>query len=293
MIFDSHAHFSRYNFNNEFDAWRYDGNDYIADRFTRESMFLTMRREGIIGFIEPSVNFESIPAQIELARKYPDFIRIAVGVHPTRCFLTEWKNRKYLEGYLREGDAVAVGETGLDYHYPRLKQHRLTQKRWFIYQIKLANALELPLILHIRKADRDALKILKKNKSRLHGGVAHCFTGDHQVADEYISLGFSLGIGGKILNGDEDAEKLCRAVQLIPLDKILIETDAPYLAPETAGADLQPKKRQKIRNSSLILRAVAEKIALIKGISADDVERITTENGMKLFGISFGGENDV
>lgn len=286
MIFDSHAHYSRYQYNQNFRVWRALGDGFAVEDFTRNRLFERMNSEGIIGYIEPSVDFESIPAQWKLAETYPDYVHVAVGVHPTRCFLTKWKNRKRLEEYLKQGKAVAVGETGLDYHYPRRKQHRLRQKMWFVYQIKLADRMNLPLILHVREADRDALIILKKYQDRLHGGVAHCFTGDADTAEKYISLGFALGIGGAVLNGDERAIRIRDVVEKIPLTSILLETDAPYVSPENAGLELRRKRRAKICNSSLILPAVAGKIAEIKGISIEEVEKVTTENSLRIFGIS-------
>lgn len=286
MIFDSHAHYSRYNYNHDFRVWRASEDGFSYEQFTRESLLKRMKKDGIVGVIEPSVDFESIPAQLNFAEAYPDYVHVAVGVHPTRCILTKWSNRKHLEEYLKQSNAIAVGETGLDYHYPRRKQHRMRQKMWFIYQIKLACRMNLPLILHIREADGEALKILGKYKDQLHGGVAHCFTGDAETAGKYVSLGFAIGIGGAVLNDDERARRICSAVEIIPLTSILLETDAPYVSPENAGLELSHKQRAKTFNSSLILPAVVQKIAEIKGASADEVERITTENSMRIFGIS-------
>ena len=286
MIFDSHAHYSRYQYNQNFRVWRALGDGFAVEDFTRNRLFERMNSEGIIGYIEPSVDFESIPAQWKLAETYPDYVHVAVGVHPTRSFLTKWSNRKHLKEYLKQGNAIAVGETGLDYHYPRRKQHRLLQKMWFVYQVKLADRMNLPLILHIREADRDAFKILKKYQDCLRGGVAHCFTGDAEAAGKYIALGFAIGIGGAVLNGDERGMRICEAVERIPLTSILLETDAPYVSPENAGLELSRKQRAKILNSSFILPTVVQKIAEIKGISADEVERITTENSLRVFGIS-------
>lgn len=285
MIFDSHAHYSRKNFDGEYGVWRFNGNGFSVERLTREGLFDAMRQAGIAGCIEPSVDMASIPTQLALAGKYPSFLYVAVGVHPTRCRLSRWKDRTLLDRYAREGNAVAVGETGLDYHYPRVKQHRFTQKRWFVYQIKLADRMGLPLVLHVREAHRAALKILKKYRDLLHGGVAHCFTGDVVIAREYAALGFAIGVGGILLDEDDRAAQLCRTVEQLPLTDILLETDAPYVSPAAAGEELSRKQWAKVRNSSLILPAVAEKVARLKGISREEAERVTTENVRRIFGI--------
>ena len=286
MIFDTHAHYSRHQFNDEFGAWTFDGDGFSVERFTRESLFDKMRQSGIVGVVLASMEFEKIPTQLALAKAYPDFLYVAVGVHPKYCRLAEWKERARLEGYLKEGNAVAVGETGLDYHIrERKEQRRFAQKRWFRYQIGLADRLGLPLILHVRNADTTALRILRRKRKKLHGGVAHCFHSDLETARAYLSLGFAIGIGGKILGDGEEAKTLCRTVEGLSLHDILLETDAPFVAPADAVAGLNRKQRPKIFNSSLILPAVVQKIAELKGISLEEVERITTENAYRVFGI--------
>ena len=284
MIYETHAHYSRFRFDDGFEAWKAENGKLSYERFTRESLFAAMKESGIACFIEPSIEFDNIPLQVELAKKYPDFIRLAIGVHPKRAVCTKWKNRKALERYIRDCNAVAVGETGLDYSMPRKNQRRFMQKMWFKYQIKLADELCLPLVLHIRKADDDAIKILEKFKGKLHGGVAHCFNGDLETAKRYLSLGFYIGVGGMILNDGEWSDGLKNAVKNIPLDKILIETDSPYVAPEEIGGEVTKSKRKKVRNCSLILPIIINKIAEIKGVTAEQVEKATYENAVKLFG---------
>lgn len=285
MIFESHAHYSHDNFDNEFNAWISGENGFVFERFARDGLIERIRQNEIVGIIEPSIGFEAIPAQIELAKKYHGFIFTAIGIHPTRCYKTKWRNRLFLKDYLIESCAIAVGEAGLDFHHKRSGQHRFTQKRWFKYQIRLADKMKLPLVLHIRKADHTALKILNRYRKAIHGGVVHCFNGDLETAKNYISLGFAIGIGGAILNDNDSAYRLRRVIKEVPLTSILLETDAPFVSPDSAGADLSRKQRAKTNNSSLILPAVAERIAKIKECSVEEVENTTTQNVLRIFGV--------
>ena len=178
---------------------------------------------------------------------------------------------------------IAIGETGLDYHYERKKQHRLRQKMWFKWQIRLAEELKRPLILHIREAHEDAISILRKNKNRLHGGVCHCFVGDASVAKIYTEeLGLSLGIGGYLLMQSEESKLLSEVVKVTPIEYLILETDGPFVKPEKPE-NISKKKWEHARNTSLILPAVASKIAMIKGIMQEEVMRITEENTRRVF----------
>ena len=178
---------------------------------------------------------------------------------------------------------IAIGETGLDYHYERREQHRLKQKIWFRWQIRLADELGLPLILHIRMADEDAIRILRRNKKKLHGGVCHCFCGGADVAHIYTEeLGLCLGIGGTLLMKPEYSDPLQKAVAAVPIKYLLLETDGPYVKPGRPEG-ITGKKWTKARNTSLILPAVASRIAEIKEIAVEDVFRITSENTRRLF----------
>lgn len=247
-----------------------------------ENLADRIKRNGIFAVIDPSLDFESIPAQIELANKYPKYIRIVIGVSPAWCFKTRWENRKRLEKLLKEGSFAAVGEIGLDYCGSRIMQHRLIQKRWFSYQIELAGKLHLPLILHIKNADSDALKILKKHRDILHGGVVHCFNGDYETAQQYIQLGFAVGTSGQIFADDGRAEKLRDVVEQMSLTDIIL--DAPYLSLRNAGKELNRKQWLVIRNFSLVQPKIARKIAEIKGLSLDEVEKVTLQNVSQIFG---------
>ena len=282
MIIDSHTHYAHRRYDTEFPYLCEDGEGYGVQRADREMLLGEMKKNGVVGFIEPSIGFDAIEKQMSLVASHSDCMWGAVGVHPTRCIHTGWGNRKALAEYAERFHPVAIGETGLDYHHPRMQQHRLRQKRWFAYQIKLADSLRLPLILHIREADRDALKILKKYKNKLHGGVVHCFGGDYACAKEYIALGFTLGIGGKLLSGTAEAQSLENTVKNVRISDLLVETDAPFVLPETGELSCSKKQRQKLCNSSLVLPKVIERIADLREEESVIVEEAVyrKENGV-------------
>ena len=158
---------------------------------------------------------------------------------------------------------------------------------WFVYQIKLAKKLELPLILHVRDADADALKILKKYRSQLTGGVAHCFSGDAELAEEYISLGFAVGIGGKLLCDDEKGRILSETVKNIPLSSIVVETDAPFVLPDISKVQCSRNQRRKLCNSSLILPQLVRRIAELRGEDCEYVEEAIFQNTVRVFSLTF------
>ena len=187
-----------------------------------------------------------------------------------------------LEKYASSPNVIAIGEIGLDYHYKREEQHRLKQHIWFIYQLNLAWKIKKPVILHVRDAHDDALRILKLHPARKLGGVIHCFYGSQEIAEQYLKLGYHIGIGGSVLQLEERAKDLWEAIPHIPLDRILVETDAPFILPYCKDV-IQPKLLRRARNTSLILPAVINKIAELKSVSADEVKKATTKNVMRLF----------
>ncbi len=282
MIIDSHAHYAYSWFKDEFSYLDYENGEYCIKRGKREDLFEEMRKKGIVGFIEPSIGFKNIEDQLFLEKKHQGFLWVALGVHPTRCINTPWEYRKRVAEYAEKENIVAIGETGLDYHHPRKKQKRLRQMKWFLYHLGLAHRLSLPLVLHIRDADRDGLAILKLFKNKLHGGVAHCFKGDSKIAKKYVELGLAIGIGGKLLGDDEEGKALADAVKNVPISSILVETDAPYVLPR----ELTWQDCKKLCNSSLILTAVIERIAAIRGESREYVEEAIYQNTIRIFGLN-------
>ena len=175
---------------------------------------------------------------------------------------------------------VAVGEIGLDYHYPEPAVS--VQKKWFERQLELAREVKLPVIIHSREAAKDTLDIMQAYHAGEIGGVVHCFSYTKEMAREYLEMDYYFGIGGVITF--KNAKKLKEAVQYIPMDRILLETDSPYLSPEPHRGE---------RNSSLNLPYVAEAISELKGISYEEVVESTERNARRLFGLENREEKTI
>lgn len=283
MIIDSHTHYSHKLYTGEFSYLGMENGGYSLRRGDRREMLDTMASSGITLCIEPSTDLERIEDQLSLAAECPHSIRLAVGLHPKKCGQTPWEDREKLRRYVLQNDILAIGETGLDYHLPPQELDKPCQMQWFQYQIGLAHERELPLILHIREADQDALEILRQNRQLLHGGVAHCFGADYETAMAYIELGFAIGIGGRLLHDDPMGQILSDAVKQVPLTSILVETDAPYILPDIRELACSGKQRKKVRNSSLILPAVIQRIAQLRREPAEAVEQAIYQNTLRVF----------
>lgn len=284
-MIDSHIHLSYRYFDQTFPYIGMEDEQYVICEGNRYSLITEMKDQGINCCIEPAIDVDSNELLLRLSRESDGFILPAVGNHPTRCIISSLKDFKRVEEYSKSEGVIAVGETGLDYHYERQEQHRLKQKIWFRWHIRLADKLGLPLILHIRMAHEDAIRILRKNKDRLHGGVCHCFVGDAVIVRTYTEeLGLYLGIGCSLLMKPEISEPLCEAVRETPLDYLLLETDGPFVKP-IRPENITKKKWEKARNTSMLLPAIATKIAEIKGITAEEVMMVTEENTKRVFGI--------
>lgn len=282
MIIDSHAHYNLSAYQNQFRYLTFREDGYAIREGDREQLFQELLEANIPYSVEPGVNLQSCGEVLQLCEAYPGRIFPAVGVHPTRSVFEKWADRKQLVGYAQVPGVVAIGECGLDYHYPRKEQHRLKQHLWFLYQLNLAWKLKKPVILHVRDAHKDALRILKHHPARKQGGVIHCFYGNKEIAQQYLKLGYHIGIGGSLLQQEGRAKDLQEAILHIPLERILLETDAPYILPHCK--DVIPSKQlRRARNTSLILPAVIERISQLKNIPAETVEHATTENTIRLF----------
>lgn len=253
MIFDSHAHYDSSKFNED-----------------REELLSSMQENGIGTIVNCGASLKSVTAVVELAEKYP-FIYAAVGLHPDEVGDLNEERFAFLREQCKKEKVVAVGEIGLDYYWDN-ESHE-TQKEWFVRQLKLARELDLPVIIHSRDAAEDTLKIMKEYGQGLRG-VIHCFSYSKELAEEYVKMGFYIGIGGVVTF--KNGKKLKEIAAAIPLDRILLETDCPYLAPE-------PHRGK--RNSSLYIPYIAEEIANLKGITYDEVVAQTEENAVRLFGI--------
>ena len=282
MIIDSHAHYNNNAYKKPFRYLTRNKDGYALAEGDREQLFRELLDAGIPYSIEPGVSLQSCEEVLQLASEYPRRIFPAMGIHPTRSIYEKWSDRKMLDAFAKTPGVIAIGECGLDYHYKREEQHRLKQHIWFLYQLDLAWRLKKPVILHVRDAHEDALRILKWHPVRKLGGVIHCFYGSWAIAEQYLKLGYHFGIGGSLLQQEERAGSLWEAVKQIPLDKILVETDAPFILPYCKDV-IQPKLLRRARNTSMILPAVIEKIALLKGVPIDEVERTITENTIRLF----------
>ena len=252
MIFDSHAH--------------YDDEQFDCDR---EELLDSMQEHGIGGIINVGASMEGVFASQELADKYP-FIYAGVGIHPDYVGSLNEEKLRMLAELCKKSKTVVVGEIGLDYYWD--KEAHDIQKRWFIEQLKMAQEAELPVNIHSRDAAKDTLDIAKEEHLAEIGGVVHCFSYTVEMAREYLNMGMYLGIGGVLTY--KNARVLKEVVDYAPMDRIVLETDSPYLTPV-------PNRGK--RNSSLNLPYVVMAIAEIKGITTAEVEDITWENAMKLY----------
>lgn len=254
MIFESHAH--------------YDDAKFGADR---EATIKKAKNVGVGCIINAASSMESSRRSIELARHH-DIIYSSVGVHPHDVQDMKEKDLEILLAMSAFEKVVAVGEIGLDYYYDNVPKE--IQKLWFREQVKLAVDLDMPMIIHSREASKDTYDLLFESEGHRVGGVIHCFSGSLETAKRYVDLGYYLGIGGVITFNN--AKKLVEVVKAIPLEHLLVETDAPYLTPT-------PHRGK--RNDSSYLPEVIHKIAEIKGLTPEEVERVTWANGCRLFGL--------
>ena len=214
---------------------------------------------------------------LELAHRY-DFIYASAGIHPHEVKEVTPDTYKEIKKLLSDPKVVAVGEIGLDY-YKDYSPYDI-QKREFINQIRLAREFKKPVIVHSRDSRDDMLKILKDENASEMGGIMHCFSGDEEMAKICMNMGFYISFAGPITY--PNADRLRKVVKSIPINRLLIETDCPYLAPQQVRGK---------RNEPAYVRHVAEKAAEIKGLSLEDVERVIRLNVHNLFGI--GDVNEI
>ena len=254
MIFDTHA--------------LYDDDAFDEDR---ETLLAQLKAAGIERVVNVGASIHSSHTTLELIEKH-DFLYGAIGVHPseTEELNEEWMN--WLEEKSHEKKVVAIGEIGLDYHWE--EPARDVQKYWFVRQLDLARKVKLPVIIHSRDAAADTLEIMKEHGRDL-GGVIHCFSYGVEMAREYLNMGYYIGIGGVLTF--KNAKKLIEVAEYAPLDRIVLETDCPYLAPV-------PNRGK--RNFSGNLPYVVEKLAEIKGVSAEEIIRETAKNARALYRIT-------
>ncbi len=252
MYFDSHAH--------------YDDERFDEDR---ESLIQGLREKGVDFIVNAAADMKSCHTSLALAEKYP-FIYSSIGVHPHDVKDLTDADIEEMKQLAAHQKVVAIGEIGLDYYYDN--SPREDQRKWFKVQLELAKELDLPVIIHSREASQETFDIIVE--SGVKEGVIHCFSGSYELAKEYVKRGFYIGVGGSLTF--KNAKKTVEVVEGIGLEHILIETDCPYLTPVPHRGE---------RNDSSYLKFVVEKIAQIKGISMDEVAKVSTENAKKLFRI--------
>lgn len=257
-IFDTHAH--------------YDDEDFNEDR---AELLASFTEHGIKRIVNVGASIESTRRTIQLTQAYP-FCYGAVGVHPSETAELDEEKFEWLTAQLAQEKIVAVGEIGLDYYWPE-PAHKL-QKAWFRRQLELAIDKDMPVIIHSRDAAADTLEIMKEYYAKAAqagkqlSGVIHCFSYGVEMAEEYLKMGFYLGIGGVVTF--KNAVKIKEVVKHTPLERIVLETDSPYLTP----APYRGK-----RNSSLYLEYVVAAIAELKEIPEEEVIRVTCENANRLY----------
>ena len=288
MIIDTHTHYCHRLYEGEFYYLGLDAGRLCISRGELSDVLSDMEKQGIPLCIEPSIGLDEIPRQTALEERFKGRFLTAFGVHPKRAMQTDIERFSELRRYVLGGNAVAVGETGLDYSVEAAEDDIAKQKLWFAMQTELSHEAHLPLILHIRDAYGDAIEMLRKRRGILFGGAAHCFRGDFDAARALIDLGFALGIGGKILDAGEEGRMLRDTVRRVPLSSIILETDVPYIKPDIGHLGRSQSQRNKTRNTSLILPTVLDTIANIRAESRETVEKEVFLNTLRTFGLDVG-----
>lgn len=253
FLYDTHAHL---------DDEQFDGD--------RETVIENIRKSGVGLLNNIGSDIESSRASIALAEKY-DFIYAAVGVHPSETGKMTLEDIDTLRSLAAHEKAVAIGEIGLDYHYDDTDSE--TQKKWLRPQLALAKELDMPVVIHDRESKGECLSILKE--SGIRRAVIHCFSGSAETAAELVRLGFHISFTGVVTF--KNARRAIEALRVIPIERLFIETDCPYMSPEPY--------RGTRNDSSRVIR-IAEKIAEVKGMDLDGVIEKTSENAMRFFGTS-------
>ena len=250
-IFDTHSH--------------YDDEKFNPDR---EMLLSNLQSQGVSNVVSCGCDIETTQFNFDLAQKY-DFMYFAAGFHPECPEGASLEALELIKKFAQNKKCVAIGEIGLDYHW--MSSTKKVQKEFFTSQIELAAALDLPVIVHDREAHGDTLDILNTTKPK---GVVHCFSGSKEMAREIIKLGMYIGLNGVVTFNN--ARKSLEVVRDIPLDRLVLETDCPYLAPV-------PHRGK--RNDSSLMPFIAEKIATLLDMDAQELLNITNENAKKLYNL--------
>ena len=255
MLFDTHTHVNDEQFDND-----------VAEVIARA------QQEGVGKMVVVGFDRPTIEKAIQLIDTY-EHIYGCIGWHPVDAIDMTDEDLAWIEDLAQHPKVVALGEMGLDYHWD--KSPKDIQQEVFRKQIRLAKKMKLPIVIHNREATADVISILKEEGAEEVGGIMHCFSGSAETAIECIDLNFYISLGGPVTF--KNAKKPKEVAAQIPLDKLLVETDCPYLAPHPFRGK---------RNEPAYVKLVAEQIAEIKGIAFEDVARATTKNAEVLFGIN-------
>lgn len=254
MLFETHAHLNAPEFDED-----------------RDEVIARARENGVETIVNIGFNAETIPTCLELAERY-DFIYAVIGWHPVDAKDMTDEHLEWIEELSRHPKVVGLGEMGLDYHWDT--SPRDVQAEVFRKQIRLARKLEMPIVIHNRDAHQDVITILKEEKAAEVGGIMHCFSGSWETAKLALDMNFYISFGGPLTF--KNAKQPKEVAAKVPLDRLLIETDCPYLTPH-------PYRGK--RNESGYVRYVCEEMASIRGMSYEEMARITAENARRLFRI--------
>lgn len=252
MMIDTHAH--------------YDDRAFEEDR---DEVLRGLAARGVHRVINSGSSLEACRRTMELMEQYP-FVYGSLGIHPCDTAELTEDDMDWLARHSGLHKCVAIGEIGLDYYWD--EPERQLQRKWFARQLRLAREVGLPVVIHSRDAAQDTLDLMRAGHAEEIGGVIHCYSYSRELARDFLNMGFYFGIGGVVTF--KNGRKLKETVEYLPMDRILLETDSPYLSPV-------PNRGR--RNDSGNLSLVVTEIARIKGIVEDEVERITTENALRLY----------
>lgn len=252
-IFETHAH--------------YDDDAFDEDR---DLLLMDMNSKGIDYIVNIGCSMNNSREIIEFVKKY-DFLYGTVGVHPSDIDELTMEHMNELKELSQKEKILAIGEIGLDYHYDDVDKE--LQKKWFVEQLNVAKQVDKPIVIHSREAAKDTLDIMKSEARDLNG-VIHCFSYGVDMAREYLNMGYYIGMGGVVTF--KNAKKLKEVAAFTPLDRIVLETDAPYLTPTPFRGK---------RNCSSYLTYVAQELAQLKGVTVDEIYEATYTNGKNLYGL--------
>jgi len=255
LLFDSHSHLDDKQFDHD-----------------RDLVIKRARLNDISYILNPGADFESSVKAVAIAEQY-DFIYAAVGVHPHDAESMDDAMLARLEKLATNPVVKAIGEIGLDFY--RDLSPRDIQIKWFVEQVRMAKRLKLPVIIHDREANEAVFKILKEEHAFETGVLLHCYSGSRELAMQYIKLGAMISIAGPVTY--KNARKTVEVVEAVPLDRLMIETDAPYLSPE-------PNRGK--RNEPMFVTHTCQRMATIKGIPYDEMAKATLENAIRFFKIN-------